>query len=285
MSPAGVVLSMATVTKPAPPSALAFRDVALPVSGRHTVVAAVLGAHLALGWSLLQITPLRQVAGAVTPVFVRLVTPGQALAAPPAALSTATSALPPQPRPARPGAAPPRAPRPALPDNLRRAAPATLTANIAPAARPDAPAVQADAAATMSQPAMLAAASAPAPATPATSAPAPPTPVAPAPIATTALQRTIAAAAVRYIVAPQPAYSAASRRLGEAGEVHVRVEIGTDGRARHVVLQRSSGFARLDHSALAAVRATLFLPFTENGVTLVVWTVVPIVFELQAANT
>ena len=87
--------------------------------------------------------------------------------------------------------------------------------------------------------------------------------------------------AVRYVTPPAPVYPAASRRLREAGRVVLRVEIGTDGRARQVMVSNSSGHARLDESATASVRAARFAPYTENGVALVVWTLVPIEFELE----
>jgi protein TonB len=104
--------------------------------------------------------------------------------------------------------------------------------------------------------------------------PAPPPPPPPEP-------RTIPPTAVRYITPPAPVYPAASRRLREAGRVVLRVEIGTDGRARQVTVSNSSGHSRLDESAAASVRSARFAPYTENGVALVVWTLVPIEFELE----
>lgn len=104
-----------------------------------------------------------------------------------------------------------------------------------------------------------------------------PTPPAPAP----ALPRTVPATAVQYLEPPAPTYPAASRRLGESGRVVIRVEIDSLGHARQAQLQRSSGFERLNEAALAAVRAARFMPYTENGTPLVVWTTVPIVFELD----
>ncbi len=116
------------------------------------------------------------------------------------------------------------------------------------------------------------------PSTPMAEAPAapaaPPAPPAPPP-------KTIPATAVQYLDPPAPVYPAASRRLGESGRVLVRVEIDTHGRARQVQLLRSSGSLRLDDAALTAVRGARFKPYTENGEPLVVWTTVPIVFELE----
>ncbi|MBT9594565.1 MAG: energy transducer TonB [Vitreoscilla sp.] len=109
----------------------------------------------------------------------------------------------------------------------------------------------------------------------------PPQPTA-APAPPPAAPRSIPATAVSYRVPPAPVYPLASRRLGEQGEVLLRVEIGTDGLARQVLLARSSGSARLDAAAIAAVRAARFNPYTEDGMPLVVWAPVPIEFILES---
>jgi periplasmic protein TonB len=109
--------------------------------------------------------------------------------------------------------------------------------------------------------------------------PAPPPPP-PAPPAAPE-PKVIPATAVRYINPPAPVYPTQSQRLREAGLVLLRVEIATDGRARQVLVARSSGFARLDDAAASAVRAARFAPYTENGTAFVVWTQVPIEFELE----
>jgi len=115
------------------------------------------------------------------------------------------------------------------------------------------------------------------PVAPPTAAPA--TPVVSAPVA--AEPRVLPSSALRYLVPPAPVYPVVSRRLGEAGEVDVKVLIGIDGRARHISVQRSSGYPRLDGSAVEAVRDARFIPYTEHGEALVAWTVVPIVFHLE----
>jgi protein TonB len=116
---------------------------------------------------------------------------------------------------------------------------------------------------------------------PVVAAPEPPPPPAPPPPALPPEPKTIPSTSVRYITPPAPNYPAASKRLREAGRVVLRVEIGTDGRARQVTVSNSSGHARLDESAAASVRTARFAPYTENGVALVVWTLVPIEFELE----
>lgn len=166
-------------------------------------------------------------------------------------------------------AAPPAPPPPPPPPKLTRPRPPLPAPAIAaaPAAEP-APAAMA----------------VPPPPPPEPVRPEPPAPVAPPAPPAPPVVRTIPATAVSYLEAPAPVYPLASRRLGEQGEVLLKVEIGADGRARQVLVSRSSGSARLDNAALAAVRAARFNPYTEHGVPLVVWSTVPIRFELENAS-
>lgn len=220
---------------------------------RRTVVMGVLGVHAIAAWALLQLHAVRQGSSQTAPLFASLI---------------AAPAVPP-PAPAEP--APPPRPQVPVPPVL----PAFPLPAIEAAVAPPTPAITSSVAladAAPHQPALATPAAPPAPAaTPASQAP--PAPAAP---------RAVAASAVRYLVEPDPAYPPISRRLGETGEVRLRVEIGTDGRARQVSVHHSSGFPRLDESAVAAVRAARFAPFIENGVALVVWTIVPIAFELRS---
>jgi protein TonB len=108
--------------------------------------------------------------------------------------------------------------------------------------------------------------------------PAPPTP--PAPVAPPP-PKTVAITAVEYLTPPQLNYPAASRRLREEGAVHVRVLVDPRGTPQQLQLVRSSGSTRLDEAALATVRATRFKPYTENGVALPFWVVMPLIFELE----
>jgi protein TonB len=75
-------------------------------------------------------------------------------------------------------------------------------------------------------------------------------------------------------------YPPASRRLNETGVVLVRVLIDEYGVPIEVLVQRSSGHARLDSAAIAAVRRALFRPYRENGVAMPAQALVPIRFEL-----
>jgi protein TonB len=53
--------------------------------------------------------------------------------------------------------------------------------------------------------------------------------------------------------------------MGEQGVVVLRVMIETDGRAAQVVVARSSGSARLDQAAIAAIRQWRFIPAQQGG--------------------
>lgn len=84
-----------------------------------------------------------------------------------------------------------------------------------------------------------------------------------------------------YLNNPRPAYPALSRRLGEQGKVVVRVLIGIDGKAEQVEIRRSSGYDRLDQSALATVRSWRYAPGKRNGIPEAMWFEVPIIYLLE----
>ena len=105
-------------------------------------------------------------------------------------------------------------------------------------------------------------------------------PVDPAPAPLPTLPRTIPPSAVQYLVPPAPLYSRISARLRESGKAVVRVFIDEAGLPRQVQLASSTGFARLDDAALAAVRNCRFKPYLDNGVAVAGWAAVPIEFEL-----
>ena len=84
-----------------------------------------------------------------------------------------------------------------------------------------------------------------------------------------------------YLSNPPPFYPIASRRLGEAGVVRIRVYVGVDGQALKVELERSSGYARLDQSALDTVANWRFVPAHRGDTPVVSWVVVPLNFSLS----
>jgi protein TonB len=88
--------------------------------------------------------------------------------------------------------------------------------------------------------------------------------------------------AVQYLQSPQVVYPPLSLRRAETGLVIVRAYIGTDGGApRTVQVERSSGHARLDQAALAAVQTARFRPYAEKGQPVEGWALIPIRFQLE----
>ena len=76
-------------------------------------------------------------------------------------------------------------------------------------------------------------------------------------------------------------YPALSRRLGEQGQVMLRVLIGTDGVAQKAEISTSSGYERLDQAALATVLRWRYAPGRRAGVPETMWFSVPINFVLE----
>lgn len=64
---------------------------------------------------------------------------------------------------------------------------------------------------------------------------------------------------------PPPAYPPLARRMGEQGDVVLRVELNEDGSVAAARVQRSSGHVRLDDAALAAIRTWHCSPPTRGG--------------------
>jgi len=79
---------------------------------------------------------------------------------------------------------------------------------------------------------------------------------------------------------PQAEYPLMSRRLKESGRVVLRVLVDPAGRPDKIELDRSSGFTRLDESALAAVRQWHFIPARQGDQAVAQWVNVSIPFEL-----
>jgi len=80
---------------------------------------------------------------------------------------------------------------------------------------------------------------------------------------------------------PRPSYPSLSKRLGEQGKVVVRVLIDADGTAQKAEIKQSSGFDRLDQSALNTVLRWRYLPAKRAGVAQAMWFNVPINFLLD----
>lgn len=79
----------------------------------------------------------------------------------------------------------------------------------------------------------------------------------------------------------KPNYPAVSRRLGEEGVVMVRVLVKADGTAGDVRLEQSSGFPRLDQSAVDAVKRWKFKPGMRGTTPVDEWFSIPVEFNLE----
>ncbi len=208
---------------------------------RRGVVAAIALAHVGAVWGVLQVPAVREAVIESAPMFVELLAPP----APPA---------PPPPPP------PPAAP----PPPIKAPPPPVIAAPPAPSPAPPVFEVEAP------------------PPEPAPPAPPPVVVQAPveAPPAPPPPPRMLPAAAVQYLSTPLD-YPRTSRRLQEAGTVLLRVYIDERGLPATVQLSRSSGFPRLDDAAIASVKKWRFKPYSENGVPMAGYAVIPVVFELE----
>lgn len=85
-----------------------------------------------------------------------------------------------------------------------------------------------------------------------------------------------------YLDNPKPPYPSASRRMGEEGEVRLRVHVDTAGQAQQIEIFRSSGFPRLDQAALDTVKQWRFVPARQGDQPIPAWVIVPIQFSLRS---
>jgi protein TonB len=167
--------------------------------------------------------------------------------------------------------APPKPPEPvkqavSKPKQVTQVAP-TLLAVADATPTPNAPSVQPIAPPAPYVPAVPVAAVA------AVAAPAPPAPPA-------APRIVLPSSDAAYLSNPKPPYPDKSNRLREEGTVRVRVLVSTEGLPLKVELSKSSGFERLDQSALDTVPKWKFVPGKRDGVAEDMWFVVPIPFSL-----
>jgi len=212
------------------------------------IVASVVLFHVAALWAL-HTGLLQRVVEVVVPVM---------------AISQAEPPPPPPPPP------PPKPPEPPKPVEPPKTVQPVLTPAL-PVASPEPPAVLSAPTAAPTAPAVPAAAPAPPP------PPAPPAPPAPPPPAKVELPSSKA----DYLHNPPPDYPRMSKRLGEQGRVVVKVLIGEDGRAQKVELLTTSGFERLDKSAMEAAMRWRYVPGKRGGVAEAMWYQVPIQFTLE----
>lgn len=84
-----------------------------------------------------------------------------------------------------------------------------------------------------------------------------------------------------YLQNTKPMYPPHSKRLGEQGKVIVRVLIDADGLAQKAEVRSSSGYDRLDQSALDTVLSWRYVPGKRAGVATAMWFNVPINYVLE----
>jgi protein TonB len=70
---------------------------------------------------------------------------------------------------------------------------------------------------------------------------------------------------------PLPTYPTMSRRLGEQGAVVLRIKITPNGAASEVQVLQSSGYTRLDRSAIDAIQQWKFIPASRDGQAVAAW--------------
>jgi protein TonB len=206
--------------------------------------AGVASAHLLALWALLQVDSVRDAVREVAPMVVDLIAPPSPTPAPPPPPTPAATprVLTPAPVLAAPSPAPPPAEAYTAPPPPE---PVAVAVNVGAPPAPPAP---------------------PAPASP---------PPAPPP------RKLLSGSAVQYLVEPPVEVPRLSRRAGEHGTVWLRVVVDVRGLPAQVLLQRSSGYARLDEQALWAMRQARFRPHTEDGKPIEVEVAAPIEYPLQ----
>ncbi len=115
---------------------------------------------------------------------------------------------------------------------------------------------------------------------PVAASPAPPDPIA-SPPALLASKVELPRSDADYLNNPAPPYPPVSKRLGEQGRVMVRVFVSEEGLAQRAELRSSSGFERLDATAVATALRYRFRPGTRGGVPEAMWVNVPFDFNLN----
>jgi periplasmic protein TonB len=68
-----------------------------------------------------------------------------------------------------------------------------------------------------------------------------------------------------YLPGLKPVYPQVSRDAGEKGVVSIAVSVSAEGKPMSVTVRKSSGYGRLDRSAVIAVKNHRFIPATKGG--------------------
>lgn len=122
--------------------------------------------------------------------------------------------------------------------------------------------------------AIAAVSSKPQPEAPPTPAPVPVVAAPPAPVVKTA-------AVISSANCEKPDYPSASRRLEEEGTVMLKFLVGADGKVKESVVDKSSGFKRLDEAARQGLAKCQFKPGTENGQPVEGWASMKYTWKLE----
>lgn len=251
-------------TVPAP--SLSGHDTAhrFPMNRRLLVMMAVIGVHLLSLWALhgnlsqRRLEPPDQV-----PIVAELLQRSQA-SEPPAALPPPAPLPRPQVQPKPPALRQTSTPTRPVVQTPVASTPALLAPQAAPIAANDPPN------------------SAPSPATAqANEAAAASAPPRPSSNAASPARIDLPSSNADYLNNPRPPYPPLSKRMGEQGKVVVRVLIDANGVASQAEIRSSSGYERLDQTALQTVLRWRYIPGKRNGVAEAMWFSVPIHFVLE----
>lgn len=83
-----------------------------------------------------------------------------------------------------------------------------------------------------------------------------------------------------YLHNPAPPYPPLAKRMGQEGEVRLKVRVSASGAAAEVRLAQSSGHELLDEAALGTVVRWRFIPASLGGRAVEAWVLVPVRFRL-----
>lgn len=107
-----------------------------------------------------------------------------------------------------------------------------------------------------------------------------PAPAPPAPAAEPAIVPPNFVAA--YLNNPGPQYPYTSKQRREEGQVWLKVLVSAEGRAEQVLVDRSSGYSRLDDAAVDVVKKHWrFVAAKHGDKAIAAWVIVPMIFELK----
>lgn len=85
-----------------------------------------------------------------------------------------------------------------------------------------------------------------------------------------------------YLSNPAPEYPRQSQMMEEEGVVKLKVHVAASGMPLSVELYKSSGYSRLDQSALVTVKRWKFVPAKQGNQAIEGWVIVPIAFNLRS---